>query len=279
MAKFPKPYFRKQRQVWAVQIGGRQISLGTDRKEAFAEYHRLMASEGRPVVASKVTAHELCDLFLDHVQRHKAAATYEWYKNFLQSFSDHQGRVEAKKVLPLHVSAWLDAHESWGQSTRRGAITAVKRCWAWATEEGRLAANPLAKIRRPKQTRRVGITEEGSAAILATMPPGPLRDFIDAMIATGCRPGELVSVESRTVDLKRSVMTVKGKAGVRDVVLTAQAAELIARMVKLHPEGKLFRNTRGNPWNRNSLRCALRVRRKKTGVGGAVPYAVRPRFE
>jgi len=38
----PTPWYRKQNQTWYVQIEGRQIRLGKDKKEAFAEYLKLM---------------------------------------------------------------------------------------------------------------------------------------------------------------------------------------------------------------------------------------------
>ena len=40
--KFPKPWFRKGR-GWFVTLNGKQIKLGTDREEAFAEYRQLIA--------------------------------------------------------------------------------------------------------------------------------------------------------------------------------------------------------------------------------------------
>ena len=278
MPHFAKPFFRNARNAWFVQVGKRQINLGSDQKAAFAEYHRLMASTGRVAVDSKLTAHELCDLFLDFVKRHRKPATYDWYLNYLQSFSDQHGSVNARKILPLHVSTWLDAHPAWGQSTRRGGIVAVKRCWAWAKEEGRLEANPISIMKRPKQTRRKVMTEEGSRVILDAMPAGPLRDFIDAMITTGCRPGELTSLGASQIDFERSSMIVDGKSGKRSVILTERAIEIMRRLAAANPSGALFRNTRDQPWNRNSLRCAFRRIRSKTGIEGAVPYAFRHLF-
>src|ERR1700735_1382672 len=33
--KFPKPFFRKAKHAWYVQLGKRQVSLGPDREKAF----------------------------------------------------------------------------------------------------------------------------------------------------------------------------------------------------------------------------------------------------
>lgn len=44
MPHFSKPYFRKNRQTWTVQIDGHQHNLGRDRDAAFQKYHELMAT-------------------------------------------------------------------------------------------------------------------------------------------------------------------------------------------------------------------------------------------
>ena len=41
---FPKPFYRKSRDTWYVQIDGRQINLGKDRETAFQRYHAIMAA-------------------------------------------------------------------------------------------------------------------------------------------------------------------------------------------------------------------------------------------
>ena len=40
----PKPFYRKSRETWYVEIDGRQISLGKDRDAAFQQYHAIMAA-------------------------------------------------------------------------------------------------------------------------------------------------------------------------------------------------------------------------------------------
>ena len=81
-ASLSEAVFRKARQLWYVQIDGRQINLGPDRDAAFTQYHSLMAA---PKVAAPLIATStaqlvvvLCDRFLDGVQLDRSAATYQW---------------------------------------------------------------------------------------------------------------------------------------------------------------------------------------------------------
>ena len=41
----PKPFYRKSKQAWYLQIGKRQVSLGPDEKEAWQKYHEIMADK------------------------------------------------------------------------------------------------------------------------------------------------------------------------------------------------------------------------------------------
>jgi hypothetical protein len=41
---FPKPFFRKPRGLWYVQISGKQVNLGPDQDAAFRRYHELLAN-------------------------------------------------------------------------------------------------------------------------------------------------------------------------------------------------------------------------------------------
>ncbi len=53
-------------------------------------------------------------------------------------------------------------------------------------------------------------------------------------------------------------------------------AELCRDLAREHPEGPLFRNTRGKPWTRNAIRIRFRNLRKRLGLApGVVAYAFR----
>jgi integrase len=54
----------------------------------------------------------------------------------------------------------------------------------------------------------------------------------------------------------------------RVVILTPEMVGLTRRLIDKHPEGPLFRNEDGRPWNRNAVRCRFRRVRKKLNLGG-----------
>ena len=288
MPRQPKPWWRKERKAWYARVGGKQVRLAETHKEALAQFRRLMLDEGKSP-PSDLTVAELCDLFQGHAERTLKPTTCAWYALHLQSFIYRHGALKAAKVRPAELTGWAEDEHSrkvrrgdklvtvrakWSPSTRRGAITAIKRVWAWGVEQGHLGANPLAKVRRPPMGRRKVMAADEAVKVLAAIRPGsPLADFVAGLAETGCRPGELAGVEAK--DIRPGSVTVRGKTGERTVYPSPAAEELLNRLAKARPTGRLFLNSRGKPWDRNALRCAFRKLRARTGVEGAVPYAFR----
>jgi hypothetical protein len=74
MPHFPKPFFRKDRGLWYVQLHGKQHNLGPDKDAAFTAYHKLMAQpEQKPVRSDSVVA--VIDEYLEWCHKHRRTAT------------------------------------------------------------------------------------------------------------------------------------------------------------------------------------------------------------
>ena len=177
--RFPKPFFRASKDAWYVQLGKRQVSLGKDRDEAFERYRVILLQERgeNPEPAfRRLTVAQVFDLFLDWSSRHNEVRTYEWYREFLQGFSDKYGALEAEKLKPFHVTRWLDSHRGWGEASRRCGTIAVKRAFNWADAEGILSPNPLKHVKKgpPKRRERILTADERQHAV--------------APSASSCRP-------------------------------------------------------------------------------------------
>jgi integrase len=270
----PKPWYRTSKDAWFVELGGKQIRLAKGRdaeKEAFEAFYRLMSArpENLPA-ADKITVARLSDLFLDQSQRHHAPDTYAIYRHFLQSFCDSYGRLAAAAIKPFHVSRWVDAHKTW-TGARRHAVMAVKRAYSWADKQGVLSPSPVRSVEVDPVRRRTRVlTRDEQAEILAAIRDEPFRQFVLAMIETGCRPSEVARVTAANVDHALGVWvfeahkTAKKTGKPRVVYLTPAALELTKRLVEKHPEGPLFRGPRGGrPFTRNNIRCRFRRLREK----------------
>jgi integrase len=238
---------------------------------------------GRPTESVTVTTASMFEAFLAWSHRENETSTYEFYRHFLQNFVDLHGAVRVRDLKPYHVTRWFEQHSDWGQSTRRCAVTAVKRALNWATKEGYLDTNPLRDVVKPPVCRRnTVVSAEEHLKLTVTASDEAFKDFLFALRSTGCRPGEVAAVTAADVDLGAGTWTLQRHKTVkktnrpRVVFLTPDMVALSRRLIVQQPQGALFRNRRGVAWTKNAIRCRFRRLRKKAGVGaGIVAYAYR----
>lgn len=287
MPHHPMPFFRAPRGLWYVQLDGKQLNLGPDRDEAFRRYHALMGrphDDPRPVAGESAVA--VLDAFLDWCEKHRAPRTYDWYRDYLESFARTLARgLAASELRPIHVQRWVDSEPGW-KTGRRGAIVAVQRAFNWAAKMGLVAENPVRHVEKPRAGRRdVVITREEYDWILGRVKDEEFRDLITVCWETGCRPQEVLAVEARHVDPDggRWVFPpdeAKGKKSHRVVYLTDIALDVTRRLAARWPEGPLFRNTDGRAWNPYALNCRFaRLRlahgRERIEALGLLPPKIR----
>jgi integrase len=284
----PKPWYRKSNDSWYVEVGGKQLRLAkgkANRQEAVRKFHRLMAGV-KPRKPNKRSVAEICDLFLIHSQRHHGADTFVWHRRYLQDFCDRFGRLKAARLIPFHLTSWLDDHPTW-KASRRHATAVVKRAFSWAAKQKLLAADPLASITvEPGGVRDRILTVAEREQILAAINDQAFRDFVYALQETGCRPGEVARVTAADVNLDAGVWvlrvhkTVKKTREPRIVYLTDSMVELTRKLMAKFPDGPLFRGPRGNrPFSRNSIRCRFRrLREKLPHLKGVVAYSYRATY-
>jgi integrase len=285
-----KPWYRASKDAWYVEFNGRQIRLakGHDNEKAAREaFYKLMANgSGRLPDADTLRVVTVCDLFLDHSQKHHIRDTYSWYRGYLQDFCDQHGTLILQDLKPLHVSRWLDSHPGW-KGARRCAVIAIKRAFNWAEGEGLLALNPLRRVKKPPQTFRERVfSREERNEVMTAIRDQAFRDFVFAMQETGCRPSEVARVTAANVNLELGVWafadhkTVKKTGKPRIVYLTQAMVELTKCLMIKYPSGALFRGPRGGkPFTRNGIRCRFkRLRLKLPHLKGLIAYAYRHSF-
>ena len=246
----------------------------------------MAKGSGKLPEADTLRVATVCDLFLDHSQKHHVPDTFNWYRLYLQDFCDLHGTLLVADLKPLHVTRWLDAHPGW-KGARRCAVIAIKRAFNWAEGEGLLAVNPLRKVKKPPQTyRERALSREERQEVVAAIRDQVFRDFVFAMQETGCRPSEVSRVTAAHVNLELGVWvfadhkTAQKTGKPRIVYLTSAMAELTGRLMEKHPDGPLFRGPRGaKPFTRNGIRCRFRrLRQKLPHLKGLIAYAYRHSF-
>ncbi len=275
MGRPNKVRYREDRDAWVTKIDGQLHTLAKgkrNRAEATRALHALLAAKakGQATPTRSISVGELCDRLWTWTRDHRSALTAEWYQRHLQAFVNWAGyETIANTIRPFHVSEWVDG-QGWGQSTRHGAITAVKRAFRWGHRQGYLESDPLAALDKPGIRRREAILgPEDQRRVLGSID-GPLRDYLATMYETGCRPSEVARIEAVHVVGDTIVMagkTTRKTRKPRVIYLTPVVAEIVARLASANPDGPIFRNTRGRPWTRNALAQAMQRVRSRLGLG------------
>jgi integrase len=268
VARKASPWFWEERGEYYVTIRGQRHRLSADKNEADRKFHELMAKPEalpRPKCPSSngPTVAEILDKYLDWCKKHRAARTFEWYSDHLQSFLNslpNPAELTVADLKPFHVVEWVDAHPDWSATYRRGAIVAVQRPANWAYDLGYIASNPIRKIAKPEPQRRDNhMTPEQFARVLARVKEGdPFRDLLLFVWHSGCRPQEARHIEPRHVHLAGECVLIpkeeaKGKRQPRVIMLHGPALEIIKRLMAERKEGKLFLNCNGQPWKKFAL--------------------------
>lgn len=267
MARHPKPFFRKQTRSWYVTIGGRQIPLGKDRQVAFDQYHELMRDR-QDLSGELTTLYQLSQAFLTWVQDNRAEGTYKMYLHYLKSFIGEVGkRMWPRQLKVHHLTKWIGGMDI-STTSQNDAIAKVQRMLNWSVERGYLVRNPIAGMKKPKRQRRdVFYTPEQWEQIRKHASP-PFDDFLDFLYSIGCRPKEARELEARYVNEDLVIFPIDQSEGEIEpgvIYLTPPAQAIVERLASEHSEGPIFRNSKGRPWDRNSVKCRLTRKSDKVG--------------
>lgn len=283
--KQPKPFFRKYTQSWYVQIGGKQISLGTDEDAAFTKYRQIVGTS-TGIDAHTTTVQQLLDDYLEWLTQHRSPATYETSRFYLSSFAKTIGaRLKIAEVRPFHVTAWMTCQPTWGDTSKHDAISILQRAFSWAVKRRMLDTHPLRDIEEKpaKRRREFVLSPEQWTTVLSQVKDSCFRDLLTFLWETGCRPLEARQLEARYCDIENNLAVYplqqsKGKRRRRVLFLNATATEICRRLCETHPTGPIFLNRLGNAWTKDAMQCRLSRLRVKLDMPELCAYTFRHSF-
>jgi len=267
MARPRKPWFRKSRESWFVEIDGKQHNLGPDKEEAHRKFHELMAE--RPAASASGSVAELLDAFILYSEETKAPSTVGWYTDYFQDFLDflpHPGRSLPTEIKPKTVRDWVDSRGT----AKRARITAIKAAFRWAHSKGWMEHNPLASMRRPEVGKREQVIDMHEFVnILRLSQDKCFRDLLTFSWDTGSRPQESKGLQADQVEFEKHrcvlhYLDSKGKRFSRVIYMTPRAERIVRRNLSVDNQF-VFLNTRGEPWTANAVRTRFRRLEDKLG--------------
>lgn len=278
--------------------------LGKDEEEAETQFKFLMRQAERGVDADpNVPFSDVADAYLDFVQENFTAERYRHCKERLQEFKDSVGDgFRAKDLRPKHVDGWL-AGKDLTNGSERLYKSIILACLNWAarprTKKGGelIHENPLrGQLRLPQGESRgkdAVWTQETYEQVLRVSSPA-FADLVRILAWTGARPSTVIRIEARHYNKRQSRWDCedlyRGRSTVKKYVkhirlLNEESRALVERLNVEHPEGPIFRNSFGKPWDADApqiyltnLQTKFKETKKLTWQEGLVIYGLRHTF-
>lgn len=229
-----------------------------------------------------LTLKGLVKQFLKWCEATLAPNTVSYYRHHLQRFVLLVKNKRVKSLRPVHLTTHMKTWHDW---------QAVQRCFNWAVNESQLVKkNPFSRVSAPGRNQRKRIMTPQEMGALMRAPRRAWRHFLLALRELAARPQEVRAVEWDDLQPENPALPIdealrkgravfvlhdfKDKAKRRDqdaprvLLVTPRLGRLLLRMRAKGEslEGKVFRNTRGEPWTRNAVRCMFRSMRRRLGI-------------
>ncbi len=167
-------------------------------------------------------------------------------------------------------------------ASQRRLMATLRRCYRWLLDQGRLRADPLLNIDKPRPIQRFpkSLSEKQVEDLLDApdvATPLGLRDraMFELLYATGLRVSELVGVRLFEVSLNDNVVRVMGKGSKERLVPLGQiAAEWLQRyiagargeLLKQHVSDAVFVTVRGGAMTRQMFWTLVKKYALQVGI-------------
>ena len=285
MGRPAKPWYRSAEDWWyATIVPGtmpeRLVKGRKNRKQAETIFYARKASktivgslEAQPVAV-------LLEAFLDHAKDSCKPTTYETYSEHCNYLSEFCGNVRCSQIVGAHAEKLIRSRK-WSPNTQATFIKIIRTCFNWGLRHKLVSHNPFLAVQKPFTEARQSVLSDAQLKKMLKATDPVFRDFLTALRNTGCRPSEVASVTADQVALDRWTLTEHktDSKGPKVVWLNPTMVAMTKRLTKEHPEGPLFRNSRGKKWTKNAI--VLRFRRLRTQLKldkSLVAYSLRHQF-
>ncbi len=234
------------------------VSLADARRKAMelardAELGALQPQE----VSEKLVCPTLGDIIPDFIRLYAKPNTKDWKgtQSILTKF-DPVAKKRLDEIKRTDVVRILDDIVASGTPARANrALAAIKKLMNWCVDRGVIEISPVAHLRPPaKEKSRDRVLSHAEMQILwhAAIAEGyPFKQFVQVLMLTGQRRGEVAGMRWSEVDLEEGIWTLPAnrvKNGRLHVVpLSAQAIDILKSIPRFLNSDLVFTTTGKTP--------------------------------
>ena len=222
------------------------IRLYEIRKAAITAGAKLPANMRRNGITVAQIGQNAIDWYSNHNRK-----DLRTFKGRMNSIIAALGRIEAEKLKPSEIDAWLSTHSEWSPATANRYKTVLSKAFQLAVKNGDVSTNPARLVdHRPENNRRIRylLDEEEvrlREVMLVTVPAQ--LPALDVALNTGMRKGEQFSLEWTQVDLdrKRIYLNQTKNGSSREIPLNRTCLAALQTLYDTRPgDGAVFLSSR-----------------------------------
>lgn len=210
--------------------------------------------------------------------------TINAYKLQLRLLSEHLGDIDVEDVTTFHLKSYVQKRSTeLKPNSLQHNVKFIRALFRYMHEEGITDSNISAKIKFPKGGQRVPkfIGEETLELLRLNASNELDAALIEFMYSSGCRIGEVYSLNKKDFDFHRRTVTVTGKGNKEREIYFSKRAEILIKRYWDSRKDDLdcFISKRNRPYDRmgvHQMRLRMKNVAKKAGVSENVyPHKLR----
>lgn len=161
---------------------------------------------------AKLTFAQAAELWLPSALEGRSASTQNSVRIALKYAVSQIGDKPVREVLPADIDRMLLSSPAQSRSARSNILSAARRVFAFAVENGYAERNPAQykKAGGRKTPEEKPLTEAQQKELLDTVSGTSLDLFCLLCLRTGLRRGEALGLRWKDIDFRRGVLTVNG---------------------------------------------------------------------
>ena len=205
----------------------------------------------------------------------RAKGTIQCYQTTLDRFLGRYAKLRLFDVTPHHIQQFMEDVQHLAPATQARSLRELSVAFNHAIKLGYLLQNPCRPVRAPRVPKNPPdiLSKTQVQQLLTAVRETPYHALIATALYAGLRRAELGWLEWEDVDLERSQIYVRNKAGHplkdyegRTVPIPRVLVEILA--AQSHESNWVFPSPKGKRWNLANLSHRLAQHFKKAGISG-----------
>lgn len=263
----------------------------TTEKEAVRERAQILERmhRGERVVRSRMTVKDLAEEYLRTQTAHLKPKTQVDYGYKLDHWViPKMGHIKLSELGVQDIAEFItemrkptkDRPTGYKKWTIQGCLSPMSSMFRYAVRKGWMSSNPikqLEKTERPRTDQReMLILSSDDISKLLSSVTVTYKPLVQALLFTGMRAGEALSLQWENVDLLGGTIKVKDsktRAGIREIVIHDDLVKTLSGFDET--EGLVFRTSTGTAYSQRNVLRALHDALEKAGLEKRGLHALR----